>query len=31
MFEVLNYYLPQIKKSKIISKLKLAKKAIFCY
>jgi len=29
MFEVLNYYLPQIKKSKIIFKLKLKKKQYF--
>ena len=29
MFEVLNYYLPQIKKSKIISKLKLKKYEYF--
>ena len=29
MFEVLNYYLPQIKKSKIASKLKLKKKKYF--
>ena len=29
MFEVLNYYLPQIKKSKIISKLKLKKEQYF--
>jgi UDP-N-acetylglucosamine 2-epimerase (non-hydrolysing) len=29
MFEVLNYYLPQIKKSKIVSKLKLKKEQYF--
>jgi len=29
MFEVLNYYLPKIKKSKILSKLKLAKQKYF--
>jgi UDP-N-acetylglucosamine 2-epimerase len=29
MFEVLNYYLPQIKKSNIISKLKLTKQKYF--
>ena len=31
MFEVLNYYLPQIKKSKIISKLKLTKSKYFVF
>jgi UDP-N-acetylglucosamine 2-epimerase (non-hydrolysing) len=31
MFEVLNYYLPQIKKSKIISKLKLKKERYFVF
>lgn len=29
MYEVLNYYLPQIKKSRILSKLKLSKKKYF--
>ena len=31
MYEVLNYYMPQVKKSKILSKLKLAKKKYFVF